>query len=62
MVEEKRDPRDVEDIDARLKEASAALIAEMEELIRRAKLLQTEHKAIVEERRRRRKRDEQNAY
>jgi hypothetical protein len=51
MVEEKRDAQGREDIDAHLKEASAALIAEMEQLIRRAKLLQAEHKAIVEERR-----------
>jgi hypothetical protein len=39
------------DIDAELKAASEALIAEMDELIRRAKLLQMEHQAIVAERR-----------
>ena len=58
MVEEKSDQKEIEDIDARLKEASEALIAQMDELIRRAKLLQIEHKAIVEERRKRRKRNE----
>ena len=41
----------VADIDAELKAASEALIAEMDELIRRAKLLQMEHRAIVAERR-----------
>jgi hypothetical protein len=58
MVEEKRGPKDMDDIDASLKEASAALIAEMERLIRRAKLLQAEHKAIVAERRKNKKLDE----
>ena len=43
---------DVADIDAQLKAASEALIAEMDELIRRAKILQAEHVAIVAERRR----------
>ena len=43
---------EVADIDAKLKAASQALIAEMDELIRRAKLLQMEHEAIVAERRR----------
>jgi len=43
--------KEVTDIDAELKAASEALIAEMDELIRRAKLLQMEHQAIVAERR-----------
>jgi hypothetical protein len=51
MVDEKHAREDLEDIDGRLKEASAVLVAEMERLIRRAKILQLEHKAIVEERR-----------
>jgi uncharacterized protein YecT (DUF1311 family) len=55
MVDEKRAPADLEDVDARLKEASDALIAEMEQLIRRAKILQMEHKAIIEERRKNKK-------
>ena len=59
MVEERRDPEQVEDIDARLKRASATLVAEMDRLIRRAKLLQAEHKAIVEERRKNKKLDKQ---
>ena len=44
--------QEVADIDAELKVASEALIAEMDELIRRAQLLQMEHGAIVAERRR----------
>jgi hypothetical protein len=44
--------QEVADIDAELKAASDALIAEMDELIRRAKILQAEHVAIVAERRR----------
>jgi uncharacterized protein YecT (DUF1311 family) len=55
MVEEKLDPKDTEDIDARLKEASETLIAEMDRLIRRAKILQAEHRAIVAERRKNKK-------
>ena len=47
---------EVADIDAELKAASDALIAEMDELIRRAKILQAEHEAIVAERRRLKKR------
>lgn len=43
---------EVADIDGKLKAASAALIAEMDELIQRAKVLQAEHEAIVAERRR----------
>jgi hypothetical protein len=39
------------DVDAKLKAASHALIAEMETLIERAKILQLEHKAIIAERR-----------
>lgn len=44
-----------EDADVKLKAASFALIAEMEALIRRAKILQLEHKAIVDQRRNLRK-------
>jgi hypothetical protein len=57
MCEEKDDPAvgDREetntDVDAKLKAASRALIAEMEALIERAKILQLEHKAIIAERR-----------
>jgi hypothetical protein len=43
---------EVADIDAELKAASEALIAEMDELIQRAKILQAEHVAIVAGRRR----------
>ena len=39
------------DVDAALKHASDTLMAEMEELIQRAKILQVEHSAIVEQRR-----------
>jgi len=42
---------EVVDIDANLKAASQALVAEMDEMIRRAKILQAEHEAIVAERR-----------
>jgi len=59
MVDEKTAPEDIADEDGRLKEASAALVAEMEELIRRAKILQMEHKAIVNERRRNKKQGRQ---
>ena len=55
MVDDKRASVHLEDVDARLKEASDALIAEMEQLIRRAKILQMEHKAIIEERRKNKK-------
>ena len=55
MVDEKSAPADLEDIDAHLKEASESLIAKMEQLIRRAKILQMEHKAIIEERRKNKK-------
>jgi hypothetical protein len=48
--------QEVADIDAELKVASEALIAEMDELICRAKLLQREHGTIVAERRRLKKR------
>jgi len=39
------------DVDAKLKAASRALIAEMEALIERAKMIQLEHNAIIAERR-----------
>ena len=39
------------DVDAKLKAASRALIAEMEVLIERAKMIQLEHNAIIAERR-----------
>jgi len=42
---------EVVDIDANLKAASQALVVEMDEMIRRAKILQAEHEAIVAERR-----------
>lgn len=40
-----------QDLDAQLKAESERLVAEMDELIRRAKLLAQEHKVIVERRR-----------
>ena len=57
MVEENDEPAvgDREetnvDVDAKLKAASRALIAEMEVLIERAKMIQLEHNAIIAERR-----------
>src|SRR6476619_3273885 len=39
------------DIDAQLKAESGRLVAEMDELIRRAKMLAQEHKVIVQRRR-----------
>ena len=57
MVEENDEPAvgDREetnvDVDAKLKAASRALIAEMEALIERAKMIQLEHNAIIAERR-----------
>lgn len=50
IIPSSKDP--VADVDAELKAASEALIAEMDELIRRAQLLQMEHGAVVAERRR----------
>lgn len=43
--------REPHDLDAQLKAESERLIAEMDELIRRAKLLAQEHKVVVEKRR-----------
>ena len=50
MVDTGEEERD--DVDAKLKAASEVLVAQMEELIRRAKVLQAEHDAIVAEQRR----------
>ena len=43
--------REPQDLDAQLKAESERLVAEMDELIRRAKALVQEHKDIVERRR-----------